>query len=51
MLGDLAVQAEVRGLAEEFRERYDRLDVLVNNAGLVQSRRAETPDGIELISR
>jgi NAD(P)-dependent dehydrogenase (short-subunit alcohol dehydrogenase family) len=37
MLADLAVQAEVRGLAEEFRERYDRLDVLVNNAGLVQS--------------
>jgi NAD(P)-dependent dehydrogenase (short-subunit alcohol dehydrogenase family) len=48
MLADLAVQAEVRGLAEEFRERYDRLDVLVNNAGLVQSRRVETPDGIEL---
>jgi retinol dehydrogenase 14 len=48
ILADLAVQAEVRGLAEEFRERYDRLDVLVNNAGLVQSWRAETQDGIEL---
>jgi retinol dehydrogenase-14 len=48
MLADLAVQSEVRGLAAEFRERYGRLDVLVNNAGLVQSRRAETPDGIEL---
>jgi NAD(P)-dependent dehydrogenase (short-subunit alcohol dehydrogenase family) len=48
MLADLAVQAEVRGLAEEFRGRYDRLDVLVNNAGLIQSRRAETPDGLEL---
>jgi NAD(P)-dependent dehydrogenase (short-subunit alcohol dehydrogenase family) len=41
------VQAEVRRLAEEFRERLDRLDVLVNNAGLVQSERTETPDGIE----
>jgi NAD(P)-dependent dehydrogenase (short-subunit alcohol dehydrogenase family) len=47
MLADLAVQAEVRRLAEEFQERYDRLDVLVNNAGLIQSKRTETPDGIE----
>ncbi len=45
---DLAVQAEVRGLANRFRERHDRLDVLVNNAGLVQSKRTETPDGLEL---
>jgi NAD(P)-dependent dehydrogenase (short-subunit alcohol dehydrogenase family) len=46
-LADLASQAGVRGLAEEFRRRYDRLDVLVNNAGLVQSTRTETPDGLE----
>ena len=39
MLADLAVQEEVRGLAEEFRERHDRLEVLVNNAGLIQSKR------------
>ena len=47
MLADLALQAEVRRLAEEFGGRHDRLDVLVNNAGLVQSTRTETPDGIE----
>src|SRR5918911_1480007 len=47
MLADLSVKAEVRGLAEEFQERHDRLDVLANNAGLVQSKRTETPDGIE----
>jgi NAD(P)-dependent dehydrogenase (short-subunit alcohol dehydrogenase family) len=46
-LSDLASQAEVRALAEGFRRRYDRLDVLVNNAGLVQSTRTESPDGIE----
>ena len=34
MLADLCVRSEVRRLAEEFLERYDRLDVLVNNAGL-----------------
>jgi retinol dehydrogenase 12 len=48
MLADLAVQAEVRQLADKFKARYDRLDVLVNNAGLIQSRRTETPEGIEL---
>jgi NAD(P)-dependent dehydrogenase (short-subunit alcohol dehydrogenase family) len=48
MLADLAVQAEVRELAQEFREQHDRLDVLVNNAGIIRSRRIETPDGIEL---
>ncbi len=48
MLADLALQAEVRQLADEFKARYDRLDVLVNNAGLIQSRRTETPEGIEL---
>jgi retinol dehydrogenase 14 len=48
MLADLSAQAEVRRLAEEFRVRHDRLDVLVNNAGLVQSKRVETPDGLEM---
>jgi len=48
VLADLAVQAEVRGLAQAFKERHDRLDVLVNNACIIQSQRTETPDGIEL---
>ena len=46
-LADLSSQAGVRELAEGFRRRYDRLDVLVNNAGLVQSERTETVDGLE----
>ena len=47
MVADLTVQAEVRRLAGEFEERHERLDVLVNNAGVVQSKRTETSDGIE----
>ena len=47
MLADLAVQTEVRQLAKQFEERHDRLDVLINNAGLIQSKRTETTDGIE----
>jgi NAD(P)-dependent dehydrogenase (short-subunit alcohol dehydrogenase family) len=48
LLADLAVQAEVRRLAKEFEASHDRLDVLVNNAGLILDRRTETPDGIEM---
>ena len=47
ILADLSVQSEVRRLADEFLEIHDRLDVLANNAGLVQSKRTQTPDGIE----
>ncbi|HEX6710800.1 MAG TPA: SDR family oxidoreductase [Rubrobacter sp.] len=47
ILADLCVQDEVRRLAETFLARHDRLDVLVNNAGVVLSKRTETPDGIE----
>jgi retinol dehydrogenase 14 len=44
---DLAVQDDIRGLAAEFRDRYDRLDVLVNNAGLYATRHELTVDGVE----
>lgn len=47
LLADLSLQAGVRGLAEEFRGSHDRLDVLVNNAGVVNQKRSETADGIE----
>lgn len=47
MLCDLASQAEIHRLAEEFRARHPRLDVLVNNAGTVKNRRTLTEDGIE----
>jgi NAD(P)-dependent dehydrogenase (short-subunit alcohol dehydrogenase family) len=47
VIADLAVQSEVRALAEGFERDHDRLDVLVNNAGVVLSERTETPDGLE----
>ena len=47
-LADLSVQADVRRLAAEVARRHDRLDVLVNNAGLVAMRRQQTADGFEL---
>lgn len=48
LLGDLSVQADVRRLAEAFRQRYDRLDVLINNAGAVFFRRQVTVEGFEM---
>src|ERR1700676_292811 len=47
LTADLASQASVRRLAAEVRERYPRLDVLVNNAGAMFATRTLTEDGIE----
>jgi len=44
---DLSSQRQVRELASTILERYDRLDVLVNNAGLILAERTVTEDGIE----
>jgi NAD(P)-dependent dehydrogenase (short-subunit alcohol dehydrogenase family) len=47
VLGDLSVQAEVRRVAAELRARWPRIDVLLNNAGVVNLRHTTTADGIE----
>ena len=48
MLADLSSQEEIRHLAENFKSRYQRLDVLVNNAGALMLSRQQSVDGIEL---
>jgi NAD(P)-dependent dehydrogenase (short-subunit alcohol dehydrogenase family) len=45
---DLARFASVREFADRFGERHDRLEVLVNNAGLLLGSRRETTDGYEM---
>lgn len=45
---DLSSMAEVRQLAQEFLGRYDRLDVLLNNAGGFFLRRERSLDGYEM---
>jgi retinol dehydrogenase 14 len=47
LLCDFSSQASIRALAEAYRAKYDRLDVLVNNAGTVNTTRTVTTDGIE----
>ena len=48
LLADLSVQAQVRQLAADFKSRYERLDVLVNNAAGIFFRRQLSADGIEM---
>lgn len=48
MVADLSAQSEIHRLATDFLARYDRLDVLVNNAGAVFTKRRESEDGIEM---
>jgi NAD(P)-dependent dehydrogenase (short-subunit alcohol dehydrogenase family) len=44
---DLASLASVRQFAEAFRSKYDRLDVLLNNAGIMMAPYSTTEDGFE----
>jgi len=39
LIADLSSLAAVRALADEFQRRFDRLDVLVNNAGAFFAQR------------
>jgi NAD(P)-dependent dehydrogenase (short-subunit alcohol dehydrogenase family) len=52
LLADLAALSEVRALAEAVRRRTDRLDILINNAGIGTGRpgapRETSADGHEL---
>jgi NAD(P)-dependent dehydrogenase (short-subunit alcohol dehydrogenase family) len=48
ILADFASLAAVRQAAATFQERYNRLDVLVNNAGLYLGERLVSADGYEM---
>ena len=48
LVADLSSQEEIRDLVERFQAKYDRLDVLVNNAGAFFWERKESPEGIEM---
>lgn len=47
MIIDLASLASVREFASEFLSRYSRLDLLINNAGIMMPPYSKTMDGFE----
>jgi NAD(P)-dependent dehydrogenase (short-subunit alcohol dehydrogenase family) len=48
VVGDLSSTDAVRSVAAEVQRRLDRLDVLINNAGVDVGQRRTTADGFEL---
>jgi NAD(P)-dependent dehydrogenase (short-subunit alcohol dehydrogenase family) len=48
-LADFSSLGAVRGLAERVLEEEERLDVLINNAGVIVPEREESEDGYELV--
>jgi NAD(P)-dependent dehydrogenase (short-subunit alcohol dehydrogenase family) len=47
LVADLSSQEAIRRLASEYKSRYQRLHVLINNAGVYYTRRHITADGLE----
>jgi NAD(P)-dependent dehydrogenase (short-subunit alcohol dehydrogenase family) len=48
LLADLSSQQSIQQLADNFKQRYSQLHVLINNAGIVSLKRRETVDGVEM---
>jgi retinol dehydrogenase 12 len=48
LLADLSSQKDIYKLAKQFKSKYHRLDVLINNAGATFGERLESIDGIEM---
>jgi len=45
---DLSSQKDIRNLAQQFKDQYSHLDVLINNAGATFAERQQSIDGIEM---
>ncbi|MET0700850.1 MAG: SDR family NAD(P)-dependent oxidoreductase [Mycobacterium sp.] len=45
---DLTSLASIRAAADELRSRYDSIDLLINNAGVMWTPKSTTEDGFEL---
>src|SRR5204863_8186386 len=45
-LGDLSLMRDARNVAAELLDRYDRIDVLINNAGIQLQQQRATSEGL-----
>jgi len=48
LLCDLSSQEQIRNLVDEFKRKYQNLNVLINNAGVMLKKRVLSVDGIEM---
>src|SRR4051812_4894031 len=49
LIADLGLQSDVRRAAKEIEQSHDRLDLLVNNAGIQLRKLARTPEGHDML--
>ncbi len=47
VLCDFAIQAEIVEASKRIKQKFDKIDVLINNHGFLASERNETVDGLE----
>ena len=47
VIANLSIQSEIRNVAQEIKNTYSTIDLLINNAGTWQSKRTLTADGFE----
>lgn len=48
LLADFSSIASTQAAAQQYLAKYDRLDLLVNNAGALFGKRQQSPDGLEM---
>jgi NAD(P)-dependent dehydrogenase (short-subunit alcohol dehydrogenase family) len=49
LIADLGIQSDVRRAAKEIEQSHDRLELLVNNAGIQLRKLARTPEGHDML--
>ena len=47
-LADLSKMQEVKALADAVADKHDRIDVLINNAGIFRTSKPRTDDGLDV---
>ena len=47
LIGDLSLQRNIHKIAKEFKSLNEKLDLLINNAGIIAGERQTTPEGHE----
>jgi NAD(P)-dependent dehydrogenase (short-subunit alcohol dehydrogenase family) len=48
LIADLSSQNDIRALADTIHKRYTKLTILINNAGVVQTKKVLSVDGVEM---